>query len=291
MALFNEASSRRKKPGEKGFFVYLTPCSLFDDIDIAPEMNTAHFFDSIFRTAKKDGMLILNRRGEVQRVNTAFTFAFGYTQGDLEGMHIRMLFTEADQLHARPEEELLLARRDGSASDDAYVMHKDGTALWATGEVYHVRSNELEPEYYIKLVHNISALKLLDKFVFESGELVNTVFHSLKEIPLVVIDTRMNVLRSNEPFRGLFGQPQGEEDGPHRLSHLGHPIWKSEVLRQRMRELIVLGKPLTDEEFGIQDATGREQALIIRSKTMEADSDGSRQFLLMIREKNGSRTG
>ncbi len=244
---------------------------------------TSTFFDAIFSSARKDGMLVLDSAGSILRANEAFTTTFGYTEHELRGQHLRTIFTEPDRQAQRAEKELQCARQDGATADDAYVRHKDGTQLWVTGELYFVRAENGKP-YFIKLMHRIGAGKMLDKFVFESDELVDTVFKTLKDAALVVIDTRLNVLRSNESFERLFGMPPSDGE-PGRLPQMTHPLWKSDALRQRMRELIVLDKPFQGEEFGIRTADGREQTLIIRSKAMDTGEDGVRQFLLMIRER------
>lgn len=246
-------------------------------------MNTAHFFDQIFRRARKDAILILNRAGEIRQVNAAFTTAFGYSEDNIRGQHLRVIFTDADRQQARPEKELEQAAAEGTAFCDCYVLHKDGAALCATGELFFVGGDE--EACFVKIIHPIGARKLLDKFVFEKEELVDMLFHSLNEVALAVIDTRMNVLRSNSGFKQLFGAAPHNGEAVAKLLQFQHPLWKSEALRQRMRELIVQDKALTNEEFRVPTAQGGEQRLAIRSKAMEPAQDGSRNFLLLIHER------
>lgn len=226
---------------------------------------------------------MLDAEGMILRTSQAFTAGFGYREEELTGRFFGMLFTPADQADGRPEAELQEAAQTGSASNDAYLLHRDGTHLWATGEVLSIRDAGAAPTF-IKIVHNIHASALLNQFVLGSGDLIDTVFTSVQDAAMLVIDTRMSILRSNKVFERMFGLVQ-HDSLPNRLSRLDHPLWRDEAVRHRLRELIVLGKPFESEQFCVATAhDGARQTVRIQSKMLNglSDGDGGKKFLLVI---------
>jgi len=90
---------------------------------------THQFFDALFANSKVNAILIMDKQGVIERVNTAFTTAFGYTTEDLQSKHFRLLFTEEDQVIRKPEIELDQTHRERSSSDENYLVHKGGTPI------------------------------------------------------------------------------------------------------------------------------------------------------------------
>ncbi|HEV7333796.1 MAG TPA: PAS domain S-box protein [Flavisolibacter sp.] len=80
--------------------------------------DTSEVFEQIFRNARQNAIMIMSRDGLVQRVNEAFTTAYGYTREDLQGKHFRLPYIEKDQITLRPEIELNITHREGAATDE-----------------------------------------------------------------------------------------------------------------------------------------------------------------------------
>ena len=126
-----------------------------------PAAETQQLFYEIFNNAKANGIIIMDEKGIIQEVNEAFTTAFGYTTEDVKSKHTRTLFLQKDQLTLLPEIELNQTHREGASSDENYLVHKDGTPIWITGESILAKIDDSTRS--IKIIHNIHAQKQLER--------------------------------------------------------------------------------------------------------------------------------
>src|SRR5436190_24357259 len=97
-------------------------------------MDTTLFFDSYYRNAKLNSIVIMNLAGKILHVNEAFTNNYGYNNSDIEGLNFRTLFNKSDRENHKPEQELVTVLRHGNATDENYLLHKNGREIWTTGE-------------------------------------------------------------------------------------------------------------------------------------------------------------
>jgi PAS domain S-box-containing protein len=121
----------------------------------------------------------MNEKGMIQEVNGAFTTAFGYTTADLKSRHSRTLFSEKDQLTLLPEIELNQTHRDGARSDENYLIHKDGTPIWITGESIQARIDNAT--CIVKIIPSIHAQKQLERYLLNASELLESLFESVQK--------------------------------------------------------------------------------------------------------------
>ena len=55
----------------------------------------------------------------------------GYEPHEIIGRHFRVFYGEADQKARHPENELVVAARDGRIEDEGWRIRKDGSRFWA----------------------------------------------------------------------------------------------------------------------------------------------------------------
>src|SRR4029079_12463788 len=93
-----------------------------------------NYFKTLFENARENSILILNSSGEIVAVNNSFTSCFGYAASELIGKNGAILFTPEDQQKRLPEKELNKAINEGQAADNNYLVKKDHTITWVSGE-------------------------------------------------------------------------------------------------------------------------------------------------------------
>src|SRR5829696_2498483 len=202
---------------------------------------TQHFFDNIFNNAKANAIVIMNEDGIIQKVNTAFTTAYGYSTEDLKTKHTRVLYTEKDQLTRRPEIELNTTQREGAASDENYLIHKDGTPIWVTGESILVKTDDVT--CIVKVIHNIHAQKQLERYLLSTSELLENLFESVQQSGLLILDSTLKVVKTNERFRKMFQVSEPVSEGA-KLQQIPHPFWSTEEIKNDIRGVVVGGRAL-----------------------------------------------
>lgn len=243
--------------------------------------NTQQYFEAIFNNAKANAILVMNEDGIVDRVNSAFTTAYGYTTEDLQAKHFRILYIEQDQLTRRPEIELNTVHREGASSDENYLVHKNGMPIWVTGESILVKAEGVS--CIIKIIHNIHAQKQLERYLLSTSELLESLFHSVQQSSLIILDSTLKVVKVNEQFKRMFQVTEPIAEGA-KLQQIPHSFWSSEEIKNDLRNAIVSGTAL-HKDYNVDSGNGAFHRLHITSKTIMGEDGAEKQLLLMIKEE------
>ena len=242
--------------------------------------DTRQFFDDIFNHAKANAILVMDENGHIKNLNQAFTTAYGYAVDDLHNQHFRVLFIEKDQLVRKPEIELNIVQREGSSTDENYLVHKNGTPIWVTGESVLVKT--AESHCVVKIIHNIHAQKQLERYLLNTSELLEGLFESVQQSGLVILDAQMKVVKTNERFKQMFGIAEPVASGT-RLRQVPHPFWNEKELHDDLRNAIVNGTPI-QKDYVVNDGDQSFRRVQIASKAIVGDDGSDKQILLMIKE-------
>jgi PAS domain S-box-containing protein len=244
-----------------------------------PVAKTQQLFYEMFNNAKVNGIMIMDEKGVIQQVNGAFTSAFGYTTDDLISKHTRTLFLQKDQLTLLPEIEINQTHREGASSDENYLVHKDGTPIWVTGESILIKNND--SLCIVKIIHNIHAQKQLERYLLSTTELVESLFKSVQS-GLIILDSRLKVIKTNEPFHKLFHLAEPCTKGA-RLQQINHPFWSGDEIKNDLRNVLVNAREL-NKEYLVDKANREFHHLHIKSKIIMNNEGTDKQILLMIKE-------
>ncbi len=254
--------------------------AMLDKNNEHPPVATTHeLFHEVFNNAKANGIIIMDEKGIIQQVNGAFTTAFGYTTEDLKSKHTRTLFLEKDQLTLLPEIELNQTHREGATSDENYLVHKDGTPIWITGESILVKIND--STRIVKIIHNIHAQKQLERYLLSSTELLESLFESVQS-GLIILDSSLKIVKTNEPFYRLFHLAEPFPKGA-KLQQMNHPFWSGEEIKYDLRNVLVNAGEL-NKKYLVDRGNKQFHHLHIASKTIMNNDGTDKQILLMIKE-------
>ena len=245
-------------------------------------VNTHGFFLDIFKNARENSVILMDDKGYILDVNKGFVNAFGYKLKDVVGNHFRILFTEKDQKIKKPENEVKEALKNGSKSDNNYLVNKAGETVWVMGESVSVHNTNNE-KYIVKIIQDIHAQKRLEHFLLESTEFVDTIFNSLKDTALIVLDSSMKVLKANKTFVRMFQILKMPEEG-HRLAQIENSFWRSSEIKQRLIDVLVNQIPMKNEEYSFKNNTGKEKVICINSKLIQGE-DKAKRILLVIKNR------
>jgi PAS domain S-box-containing protein len=239
-------------------------------------------FNDIFINARVNAIVIMDDQGIIDRVNPAFTAAYGYTTDDLKAKHFRVFFTEKDQLTRRPEVELNLVHREGSSADENYLVHKDGTPIWVTGESVLVKTGS--GTAIVKIIHNIHAQKQLERYLLGTSELLDSLFESVQQSGLLILDPTLKVVKMNGHFKKLFHVTEPITEGA-KLQMIPHSFWSSEEIRNDLRNALVTNTALK-KDYVIDSGSHQFHRLHITSKTVVGEDGSDKRLLLVIKEES-----
>lgn len=223
----------------------------------------------------------MDTTGVIININEAFHLRFGYAVEDLKEKNFSILFTETDKDIRKPERELQTVLIEGSGSDENYLMHKDGNKVWITGESVLIENTEDEA-YVVKIVHNIHAQKQLERFLLQSHEFIDTVFDSIDESALLLLDGRLRIIKVNNAFIEMFELKQPVLQGS-RLSDLDNIFWQLPEVRQETVNYLVMHNMGETKNFELETGSGKTKKISFQAKLVEGIPGTERKLLVMIK--------
>jgi PAS domain S-box-containing protein len=241
--------------------------------------NTVNYFDALFHNAKQNAIMTMDKNGIIQQVNEAFTTAYGYTTEDLQSKHFRLLYIDKDKVLLKPEIELNKTLREGASGDENYLVHKDTTPIWVSGESVLVKTeNETN---IIKVIHNIHAQKQLERYLLASNELMNDLFNSVHSA-LLLLDNSLRTIKSNKAFLRLFELNTPIIEG-NKIQQIPHPFWSDPEVKNDIRNVLVKGEKI-NKEYITGNGKSNYRKIHITSKRMTGDDNSEKRLLLVVKE-------
>ncbi|HEX7890053.1 MAG TPA: response regulator [Ramlibacter sp.] len=150
------------------------------------------------------GVILLAEDGSIQSWNRAAREVFGWDAREVIGRSAALLFPPEAQPECALQQELRQARASGKASDNRWLVAKDGRRLWAEGVVTALDDRHGGPGGFCKLVHDrtegyLAAEKLraakeeADRANQAKDRFLAVLSHELRT-PLAPITTAVHVL-------------------------------------------------------------------------------------------------
>jgi PAS domain S-box-containing protein len=108
-------------------------------------------------------VFLIDPSGHVSGWNSGAERLLGYEAEEIIGQPLSQLFTPEDRLTGKPERELETAKTTGRASDDGWLIRKDGSRFWASGLTMALQNRSLRG--YVKVVRDLSERKQAEEKV------------------------------------------------------------------------------------------------------------------------------
>jgi PAS domain S-box-containing protein len=196
----------------------------------------------------------------------------------LFGKHTRLFFTDEDQKLKRPEMEIATVKEQGIAEDNNYLVHKDGSLIWVMGESILIRSDH--GVYISKVIHNIHAQKVMERFLVETNEFVESILKTIKDA-LVVVDSDLRIIRGNKAFYKIFDIPEETIEGIL-LYDLNYAFWNNSGMQGKLETMIEENDFFEQKQFDWKTPDGTTRILNVTAKVMDYNADKKKRILLVI---------
>ena len=242
-------------------------------------MDTAEFFDYYFNNALVNSIIVMDSRGIILDLNQSFTKNFGYEKDEIKGRHFRMLFNDLDQKQNKPEKEVEIVLSIGQANDENYIVHRNGNEIWCTGETILVKASDGE-SYLVKDIVNLQSKKQLQLFLAATEELLQRIFESPGDIPMMILDGTMKIQKVNQAFIDLF-EIGGMPDTGSRLSDVNHSFWQMQDVKKEVSNMIVSNQPIRRKEFVFYTKSAEMKTVMIDCKIIENTHSGKMIFIII----------
>lgn len=232
-------------------------------------------FDALFENARQNSVILMNAKGIIKDVNSAFTVSFGYTDEEIVGQHTKTLFTAEDQKKQLPEREIATVLQTGESTDNNYLVHKNGTITWVTGESILVE-NDKGDVAILKIIMDIHAQKTAEDSLRTMNEFNESILESIQDV-VIVLDTELKILKANKAFSQLFIKQYDDKINFKDL--INKYDFKSELL-DTINSAIITRKGFYNKEMEIETVTGDKKVFDISCTPMEDNTN----ILLVIHD-------
>lgn len=244
------------------------------------KIDSAGFYESQFLNSRQTSMIIMDIDGYILRFNKAFEDHFGYSEEDLVGKHTRALFTPVDQNLKKPEMEIATVKEHGSAKDNNYVVHKDGSLVWVMGESILIKT--IAGVFISKIIQNIHTQKVMERFLIETNDFVESILKTINDA-LVVVDTELRILKGNKAFYELFEIPEETIEGIL-LYDLNYSFWNDSTMKNKLETMIEENIFFETKQFEWKKPNGTMRILQVTAKTMDYSAEKKKRILLVIND-------
>ncbi len=151
-------------------------------------------------------ILGIDPEGRITSWNEGAVQVLGYEPAELLGLPADRLFPPEDQAAGLGARELATAAREGSASDDRWLLRKDGTRFFALGRTTAVRDARGRLLGFTKVLQDHTALKRAEQAVARSRAELQQLLERVPAIVGVVRVPDRTYLLANAALRRLFGE-------------------------------------------------------------------------------------
>jgi PAS domain S-box-containing protein len=102
-------------------------------------------------------------QGMVSTWNLGAEGIFGYTQAEVVGQDVGIIFTPEDRQAGMAEAEMRGAEAEGRATDRRWHVKKDGRRFWADGVVIPLQDDSGQPRGYLKILRDMTEQRDLEE--------------------------------------------------------------------------------------------------------------------------------
>ena len=225
---------------------------------------------AIFDSAVDFAIIATGRDGRVTDWNAGAERILGWTAAEMCGETVDRFFTPEDRAADRAGTEMRLALAQGRASDERWHLKKDGSRLWASGELLPLRDEGGAHVGFTKMLRDRTAEHLAGK-ALEEVEVRLRRAQEAGGVGLFSVDLATNQLRPTPEFCRLYGLPVQEVYAAATVEALVVPGDAHLVSRAASR---ARGEYLRDVEYRIRRPDTGDVRWISRKGAIEHDADG-----------------
>lgn len=117
----------------------------------------------------------------------------------------------------------------------------------------------------------------------EANDLIEIIFQTIDHTALILLDSRLTVVKVNASFCEMFRMAKTEIEG-QRLSSITHTFLNDPKLRQDLRDAFVNNTAFKDRRLEMKKEDGTIKLMGIDTKLIDLDGNGERRMLLVIND-------
>lgn len=161
-----------------------------------------------------DGIMMLDKGGIIRYSNPATAVITGYTENELLGKSLTILYNEGGN-DIKADYEMSMAFKKGVFASEGWRVRKDGSIFWAEMLLSPLYGNNNEWTGFTCTMHDLSARKTEELRLRESEERYRLMVEGVKDYAIFLMDTTGHIMTWNEGAKRTKGYSPDEIIGRH----------------------------------------------------------------------------
>lgn len=161
---------------------------------------------------KDYALIMIDPQGRVSRWNSGAGYITGYTEQEIVGKPLSILYTDEDKKSHEMEKHLEIARETGRCESEGWKVRKDGSRFFSNTVTTSLKDPDGSIRGFVKVIRDVTAQKLADEVIRESKEQIETIIGSAPNA-VIVTDEKGIVMRWNAKANAVFGWTAEEATG------------------------------------------------------------------------------
>jgi PAS domain S-box-containing protein len=260
---------------------------MLDNISKSPAQpseawQSEELFRQLVKGAKDYAIFMLDLQGKVVTWNTGAELITGYTEAEIIGQHMSILYTQEEVENKKPTRELHVALSEGSIEDEGWRKRKDGALFWGNVVITLIEDINGRARGFSLVTKDITERKKAETMLLESEARMGAILAAAVDA-IIIIDERGIIESLNIAAEKLFEYKAVEMVGqnvkmlmpsPYRAEHDGY---LHNYNHTGIKKIIGIGR----EVVGLRKSGGTFPMDLAVS---EVDMGGRRVFTGIVRD-------
>ncbi len=196
-------------------------------------------------------IFLLDSKGFIKTWNAGAQRIKGYAAKEIIGKHFSNFYPPEAIATGWPDEELILASRDGRFEDEAWRLRKDGSLFWANVVITALYDPSGKVRGFLKITRDLTDRKQAEEALRQSEARFRLLVESVKDYAIFMLDPDGRVASWNAGAERIKGYKAEEIIGQH-FSR----FYSSEDLER--------GKPQRELELAIAEGRVEDEGWRVR---------------------------
>ena len=151
--------------------------------------------------------------GRINNWNPGAERFFGYSESEILGQPMEILYVPEDRAEGRAEMEKAQAALTGSSEDERWHLKKDGSRFFVNGAVNAMYDDQRRLCGFIKVARDVTARKLLQEQLSASETKHRLILEGIKDFAIITLDLHGAIQTWNSGAELTFGYTEKEMVG------------------------------------------------------------------------------
>jgi two-component system CheB/CheR fusion protein len=156
-------------------------------------------------------IFMFDREGRVTTWNSGAQRIKGYSQEEILGRHFSCFYPAEVVATGLPEQELLIAEREGRFAGDGWRVRKDGSRFWANAIIVATRDNNGRIMGFTKIIRDLTEQKRAEEEIRAHSEKMSIRNEELERLNRIMEGRELRMIELKKEvneLRRMAGQPE-----------------------------------------------------------------------------------